>query len=241
MRFIVQILVWLSIVGCTHLQENVADKEKVVLVHGFGRSPAAMDNFADYFETQGFQVFNLGYSSLTQNMREIKKEFYSKVDEVIGVSDQTYHFVGHSLGGLLIRSYLRDRTVKKLGKVVTLGSPSKGTPVVDHLKNKWYFFMTGPAMDSLSAKGSEFLVSLKPPYYPLGVIAGVTDRDYGEDIFRGRHDGVVPLESTVVEGSKDYLVMSVSHHQMRYDREVMRQTLHFLSYSSFAHPENGSD
>jgi len=45
--------------------------------------------------------------------------------------DQRLHFITHSLGGSMVRAYLVSAKPKKLGHVVMLGPPNKGSKVVD--------------------------------------------------------------------------------------------------------------
>lgn len=227
-------LATLSTASCVHTQEDQPDKDKIVLVHGFGRSPSAMQKLEEYFTDKGFLVYNIGYSSLTQDMNGVKNEFYTEVDKVVAKSPRKIHFVGHSLGGLLIRSYLDNRNVKQLGNVVTIGSPNKGTPLVETLKDKWYASFAGPAVKSLSSKGSPFLTSLNQnPKYNLGVIAGYADFPEDRNLIEGQHDGVVPVSSTVVDGAKDYLLVPVPHYAQRSNRTIMRQALNFLQKAKF--------
>ena len=109
-------LILMNFFGCQHVPKNEAGKEKVILVHGYGRSPGAMESFKEFLEGAGYQVYSVGYSSMTQDIDGIKKEFNSKVDRFISSTDDTVHFVGHSMGGLMIRSYLGENKPNKLGK-----------------------------------------------------------------------------------------------------------------------------
>jgi pimeloyl-ACP methyl ester carboxylesterase len=223
----------LNFYSCSHIPKNQISKQKIILVHGFGRSTLAMSKFEEFFEQEGYQVYSIGYRSLTQDIDGIKKEFFNKVNKHLVGVDQTVHFVGHSMGGLMIRSYLDQHKVKNLGNVVILGSPNKGTPLVEYVEDKWYYSLAGPALKSLSSKGSAFLRSLKKPYYTLGVIAGYRSGRQGGEIIPGKDDGIVPFESTKVEGMKDFLPVAESHYSMRYSFRVMKQVQYFLDHGQF--------
>lgn len=207
-------------------------RERVVLLHGFGRSTLAMGTLASKLEDAGYAVETIGYSSLTQDIEGIKSEVFAKIEACCAGAARV-HFVGHSLGGLLVRAYLGEHAFAALGNVVTLGSPSSGTEVVDHYKDKWYFPLAGPAAISLSTHGSEFLASLRPPTYNLGVIAGDAGDDGNEHIMPGKDDGLVRVESTKVPGMKDFIVLATTHWGMRRDDEVARQVVSFLRTGRF--------
>lgn len=221
--------------GCSHTKALAQDQQQevVILVHGYGRSASAMWKLEQYFEQAGFQVRSVGYNSLIQGVPAIKKQLAKKLNKLLKHNTQKVHFVGHSMGGLLIRSYLGENQVNHLGNVVTMGSPNAGTPLADYFLSKWYGFLGGPALKSLSAKGSPFLKSLPRPDYNLGVIAGVVHRASREHLLPGKDDGLVPLQSTKVLGMKDFIVMPVSHYNMRYNQAVATQAIHFLQRGVF--------
>ena len=51
----------------------------------------------------------------------------------------------------------------------------------------------------------------------------------------GDDDGLVPLESTKVEGMSDFIVLPVSHTDMRDDEKTYAQILNFLKEGKFDH------
>ena len=115
-----------------------ADRDIVVLLHGLGRSNSAMWLLASRLEDAGFHVERVGYSSLDQTPVQILAAVSGQIDVCCAKHERTVHFVGHSLGGLLIRAYLQDHGVDKLGRVVLMGTPNQGTTVVDHFRDRWW-------------------------------------------------------------------------------------------------------
>lgn len=219
--------------ACAQTEKNDPHKEGVILLHGFARSKTAMWRLAGRLEDAGYSVHRIGYDSLTQDIDAIKKEVFFKINSYMKNRSNRVHFVGHSFGGLLIRSYLGENKVKNIGNVVLMGSPSKGTPAVDYLKDKWYFKYAGPSIMTMSSRGSAFLSSLKEPDYNLGIIAGVSESSSNESILNGKNDGIVPIESTKVSGMKDFIIIETSHTMMRYSEDVAEQTIYFLRNGVF--------
>lgn len=218
------------------------EKEQVILLHGYGRSARAMRAMEQRFVERGYDVHIIEYSSIMRSMDEIQREVTREIDEVIREHPQRTHFVGHSLGGLLARAYLKDKKLDRLGRVVTLGSPNRGTPAVNQLSRKWWFWMVGSAARSLSSSGSDFLSKLPEPHYPLGVIAGRARHPFVRGTsFSGAHDGLVSIESTKVEGMKDFCVIPVNHTALRYKQSVFMQALHFLKRGHFDCPSEYND
>ena len=208
------------------------ERESVVLLHGLGRSQIAMRSLAGRLEQAGYQVIALGYPSLREEPDEILAEIAAELDALEIEKLERVHFVGHSLGGLLIRAYLMDHDLPNLGRVVLLGTPNAGTEVVDELRDSWWFGVLGPTAESLGTEDGNFPASLKAPNYPLGVIAGVTRYD-NDDYLPGPDDGLVPMESTKIPGMTDFVVVGTNHVNLRRNEEVARHILSFLETGRF--------
>jgi pimeloyl-ACP methyl ester carboxylesterase len=209
------------------------EKDVVYLLHGFGRSRVAMWVLASRLEDAGFFVNNIGYSSINETPEEILLDVSEQINESLPENGQTVHFVGHSLGGLIIRAYLEDTTVKNLGRIVLIGTPNNGTTLVDNYQDSWWLQWMGPTALALSTDEKSFPNSLADPYYPVGIIAGISEDDDNEDILPGKDDGLVQLESTKVNGMTDIVIIESSHWMLRYDENVARQTIEFLRYARF--------
>ena len=214
--------------------EEANEREMVVLLHGLGRSNTAMWLLAHRLENAGFQVQRVGYSSLDVSPEEILDEVGPQIDHCCAKYPGTVHYVGHSLGGLLIRAYLQDRRPENLGRVVLMGTPNQGTPIVDRFRDIWWMKLLGPTANALGTGNDSFPNTLEPPWYPVGVIAGIAKRVNNEFFLPGEDDGLVTVEATRLDGMSDFIVIRTGHAFMRYDQEVARQTVAFLKEGRFS-------
>ena len=130
-------------------QDKTVNKDVVVLLHGLGRSKTAMWLLASRLQDAGFHVERIGYRSLTQSPDEIVTDVSRKIDACCAGHRQKVHFVGHSLGGLLIRAYLQEHRVDHLGRVVLIGTPNHGTELVDSFRDSCLFQLLGPTTAAL--------------------------------------------------------------------------------------------
>jgi pimeloyl-ACP methyl ester carboxylesterase len=210
-----------------------AARETVVLLHGLGRTRAAMWPLAARIEKAGFDVVRIGYDSLRLAPEQILAEVSPQIDACCANLPQPVHFVGHSLGGLMIRAYLAGHEVRSLGRVVLIATPNSGTPLVDAYGDAWWMDLAGPTAKSLGTGLDSFPNSLPKPDYPVGVIAGVREYRLLEDLIPGEHDGLVPLESTRIDGMVDFITVDSNHAFLRYSQEVARQTIAFLRTGRF--------
>lgn len=207
--------------------------ETVVLLHGLGRNKSAMWLLSYRLKDAGYKVERIGYRSLSNTPEQILLGLSQKVNTCCASKSQKVHFVGHSFGGLLIRAYLARHRVKNLGHVVLIGTPNNGTQVVDAFKDDWWFKLLGPVARSLGTGPEGFSKSLPAPDYPLGVIAGKSKSVLSKTFIPGDDDGVVPVDSTRVEGMADFVVVNTGHSTMRYNRDVARYTIRFLKSGQF--------
>jgi len=217
--------------------EDLDNKEIIVLMHGLGRSNASMWLLATRLTYAGYHVERIGYNSLDQTPEEILKEINKQIDECCRTHHKKVHFIGHSLGGLMVRAYLQYNKVTNLGRVVLLGTPNQGTEAADHFNDSWLMELLGPTAKALGTDEKSFPKSLKSPYYPVGIIAGEYKSEFNEEVIPGRDDGLVSVEATKIDGMTDFIIIETSHSMMRYDSEVAEQTIEFMKKGSFKEKE----
>ena len=157
---------------CIFLMNCIVAKECVVLLHGLGRTPHSMSKLARFLEKEEYNVINAGYPSKKYQINKLVDHYVHAAVEKCK-NDDSIHFVTHSLGGILVRSYLSKYKLKNLGHVIMIAPPNNGSELVDKLGKiflfKWYL---GPAFLQLSTNKDSFLNSLPIPDYSVGVIAG---------------------------------------------------------------------
>lgn len=98
----------------------------VVLVHGYFCNGAIWRPFARHLATAGHPVIAV---SLAQPFGPIDAHATTIADAVarLGGGMRPVALVGHSMGGLAIRAYLRQAGPAGIAGIVTLGSPHRGT------------------------------------------------------------------------------------------------------------------
>ncbi|HAO81062.1 MAG TPA: alpha/beta hydrolase [Verrucomicrobia subdivision 3 bacterium] len=212
------------------------NQEYVILLHGLCRSSRSMATMKRALSESGYQVLNVDYPSRSGSIEKLS-------DEAIGgaVSDcqrhgaVVIHFVTHSLGGILVRSYLTRHTIPNLGRVVMLGPPNQGSEVVDKLGLFWLFKkINGPAGNELGTDKNSMPNKLGPANFCVGVIAGNRSINWINSLLiPGRDDGKVSVERTKLAGMTDHIVIRATHPFLMRNRTVIQQTIHFLRTGQF--------
>ena len=236
------LLVLLQLVGCTSSSVSSSsykkDKDLVVVAHGLGRSDWAMWRLVQRLEEANFNVCTLDYETIGESFDGVLTATRKQIDDCL-VNGPRAHFVGHSLGGLVIRSYLHENQEKLanvgLGEVVLMGTPNKGSELADHLSGSWLMKLGGEISRALVTGDTSLGINLKELDINLGIIAGTKSSRLTNVKFSGPNDGLVSVESAKLKSMNDFIAIEVSHTQMRYDLEVAEQTIHFLKYGKFKH------
>ncbi|MDJ0917584.1 MAG: alpha/beta fold hydrolase [Woeseiaceae bacterium] len=214
-----------------------AGSDKVVLLHGLGRSEMAMLLMESELTEAGFDVHSIGYPSTEKSPDALIEIISKEINNCCVAGPETVHFVGHSLGGLLIRAYLGQHKPDSLGRVVLLGTPNKGSELANAEAHQSVpnsiLEMAGPTAMALSTGPTGFPASLPAPYYPVGVVAGTQDTAVANKWLPLPNDGLVSVESARLEGMSDFITFDVTHWELRSDPGVVEQVVAFLSNEAF--------
>jgi triacylglycerol lipase len=231
-RFITFIAIF-SLSAATSLAQ-----EYVILLHGLYRSSRSMEPMAKALQQAGYCVMNVNYPSHSASVEKLSETVVG--DALADCRQQgaaRIHFVTHSLGGILVRSYFARHSAGDLGRVVMLGPPNQGSELADRL-GSWPIFslINAPTRRELDTSAGSLPNRLGAPNYCVGVIAGNRSIDWINSLLiPGPDDGKVSVERTKLSGMADHIVLPTAHPFMMRNVEVIRQTIEFLRNAQFNH------
>lgn len=209
----------------------------VVVVHGILNYSFFMKRVEWALERAGYEVLNWDYPARSR----LIEEHAARLGEVLKPylkEKRKIHFVGFSMGGLVIRHLLSHHPkIENIGRFVMIGTPNHGTALVDRFApHAWYRMVVGNrAMMQLKVVNRDFFKELGVPYCEFGIIAGVRGDGKGyTNWLEGENDGSVTLESARLEGSKGLLEIRRSHTGLILDKETCRQAVHFVREGRFS-------
>lgn len=211
------------------------NKDGVVLLHGILRSHLSMAGLESQLRKRGYRTLNLNYPSSRFNIEALADRLHPKIDRFAKSLEGKVHFVTHSMGGLVTRTYIARHRPANLGRVVMQGPPNQGSEVTDFWKNIWlYKTLYGPAGQQLGTCDNGPSAWGDVADYELGIIAGNRTVDFfHSSLIKGKDDGKVSVESTRMEGMTDHIILPVTHSLMMYKKPVIHQTLYFLEHGQF--------
>lgn len=219
--------------GCSSPPLEGADP--VIVVHGLGRTPASMAILVSRLKNAGFRVVSFGYPSTSEPMEALVDRLQAEVERCCETEAQTVHFVTHSMGGVLVRSYLSQQPEAHRGSVVMLSPPNQGSEIVDAFADSPLLqSVLGPAGAQLGTDSTGILRQLDPVRFSLGIVTG--DRSIsplGSWLIPGPDDGKVGVDRARVDGATDFMVVSATHTFIMNRRDVAEEVVHFLRNGRF--------
>ena len=246
LRFGIALLLLFALANCSSRPDSkinaedqldlVNQQDIVVLLHGMWRNESAMRPVERFLSTQGYQVINIAYPSTEYPIETLVDDYLKPVVENLQRKEyQRVHFVTHSMGGILVRYFLKHNKPDFIGRVVMLAPPNQGTELATLFSDsQWINIKRGPAAKQLSTDNKSWVRQLGPVNFELGIIAGNYNSNWLTDwILPGDDDGVVSVESTKVKNMQDFVTVPVKHYQLRANSISLTQTAHFLKFGQF--------
>ena len=199
----------------------------VVLVGGLWVPAAIMLWMGARLARAGYRVHRFAYSGrdpLEDNLERLGR--FARAS-CAGAA----HFVGHSLGGVLIHDLLERDAVLRAGRVVLVGAPVRGCLAGRRLGvagiGRW---MLGGSAARWQAREARWRRE-----EALGVIAGTRPFGLGRLLgaLPGVNDGVVLVDETGVEGMAERVLVREAHSALPVSSKVAALTHRFLQDGRF--------
>jgi len=202
---------------------------EVLLVHGLWNRGWMMASMARRLRAHGHDVRVFSYPTRAADLDHHADALHAFAGQ--GTQPKTMHFVGHSMGGLVILNMLRRYDDLPPGRVVLMGTPVKGSAVVRRLAKL-------PGQDFIFGKSLEHLLQgyqHSPEGRETGMIRGT--RPFGFGQIAGKqaepNDGSIRVSETELDGLSDTVELEVAHSEMLVSKQVVEQVECFLATGRF--------
>jgi pimeloyl-ACP methyl ester carboxylesterase len=209
-----------------------AAAQHVVYVHGLWMRGGESLLLAHRLQREfGLQMHAFPYSAGTWGMEDITAHLQSFVRSL---DVPAVHFVGHSLGGLVIYRFFERYPDQQPGRVVFLGTPClESRAAVQAAQLRFVSALMGPSVADELLQPRERRWAFGRA---LGIIAGTQSVGLGQFVagFEEDCDGTVAVSETRLAGAADHITLPVSHMGMLVSPRVARETGLFLANGRFS-------
>ena len=213
-----------------------------------------MEELGKFIESRnGYTWVNFGYASTRHDIQTHAQALRSVLD-CLAIAQKTnaendeqlvVHFVGHSLGNIVVRFLLGEMKhfQKKpdwtVGRIVMLAPPNKGSAMASLLKKSRTFkLIAGKSGKNLSDDWNFIETKLATPRSEFGIIAGGRGTNRGfNPLLKGDDDLIVSVEETKLAGAADFHVFPSMHTYIMNKKDVQEATARFLAKGFFFSPE----
>ena len=195
--------------GDDRLGRSEGGRPPILLIHGYQCNRGYWLWLRRSLERAGWQVATLSLAPVFNDIDGYVEQVSQRIEEVCAASGAAQAIlVGHSMGGLVSRAYLRRNGKARVAKLVTLGSPHHGSQLA-----KLGMGENGRQM----VPGSQWLAALNAPdAVPLPETVS---------IYSCQDNYVMPQDSSALEGAKIVPVAGIGHLAMAFSPEIERLLL----------------
>ena len=182
----------------------------VLLVHGYVCNGGIWASMRRFLEKVGVPTYTHDLEPVYAGIDEYAAGLSSRIEEICSRTRAArVVIIGHSMGGLAARAYLRAQGPARVAKLITLGTPHHGT-------------RTAPLGLGMNARqmepGSAWLESLARDESRAAPVT-VTS------IYSGDDNVVVPAESSVLDQARNIRLSGIGHVSLAFSRIVQEIVL----------------
>jgi triacylglycerol esterase/lipase EstA (alpha/beta hydrolase family) len=181
----------------------------VLLLHGVLCNAGVWTRMSRYLRRCGIDgVYSLSYGPPLASIEAFADQLADKIERISKATGaRSVMVVTHSMGGLVVRAYMRKHGIARLASVMTIGAPHHGS------MHAWLLFGTSLAQ---LRPGNPWLAELNRTR---------VDPSIRFVSLWSWHDSMVaPQTSAELPGASDVAVIGVGHNALLADAEVLERT-----------------
>ncbi len=180
----------------------------VLLLHGLFCNAGIWRRFARFLAARNVAgVYSLSYGPPLASIELFADQLADKVDAVLAATGgRRLMIISHSMGGLVVRAYVRKHGADKLGRVLTIGAPHHGS------MHAW--FCCGTALAQMRP-GNAWLAALNEERIAPSLRF--------VSLWSWHDSMVAPQTSSELAGTVDVALAGIGHNALLADPEVFER------------------
>lgn len=184
-------------------------KQPIILIHGYGCSRGVWWKIRRELEAAGHTVASVSLVPPYASIGKLVPQLAQRIDQVCKATGaQQVILVGHSMGGLVSRSYLARHGIAQVAKLITIASPHQGSK----LSRVGFVGQSSREMEP----GSMWLRDLASESVKVPMVS-----------IRTPHDNfVMPQDNQRLPEAEDLELAGIGHLALLYSRRTTALLLH---------------
>jgi hypothetical protein len=181
----------------------------LLLVHGLWRTPLSFLMLVRRLRQWGYSTQQFAYAAVAQPYEVIAARLADRLNQL--ATHGPYAVIGHSLGGILLRSALLRNVQPAPRQLIMLGTPNRPPKLARLLGGHWmYQRLMGECGVNLAS--SVFYDELPLPTVPYTIVAGTAGprgrwSPFGDE----PNDGIVAVSETRIREDDPIMTLPVTH------------------------------
>lgn len=192
------------------------------------RTPLSWAGLARTLRRLGHEPISTGYVAALESFTTVRDRVRAHLDRI----SRPFACIGHSLGGLLLRSALGE-TRHQPRHLIFLGTPQRPPLLARKYRHLWPYRIVNGEMGQLLA-GERFFAELPAVRVPRTIVAGTAGRTGRWSPFGDApNDGIVSVAETMLEPDDRPVLVDAHHTFLMNDPEVRSVIAHVLAGESY--------
>ncbi|MFC1552892.1 alpha/beta fold hydrolase [Candidatus Latescibacterota bacterium] len=234
-KILCAVCVWFLVFVCGEgvSDSSAPENECVILIHGFNKTASDMSSLDTFLRASGYHTECPALPTTFSTVEDCTTLFEREFPKIAENYDRI-HLVGHSMGGLIIRTFLSRNHVPNLGRCVLIASPNQGTDLA-YIVARYFKFslLLFRSIEDFQPGGLPIPSPMQAPSPEIGVIAGSDSNLLLGKLIDGENDGRVPVDGVSFPGMKDFAVTPYDHHNIHHTTEVAILVRDFIRNGTF--------
>ncbi len=211
--------------------------EIIILVHGFFRDKSDMFPLKELLHKFNYDIFLANLPTTFTSFDGCCSSFELQFnDDSLKLSHyKKIHFVGHSMGGLIVRKFLASNKLSNIGRCVLIATPNNGSILAEFLAKLIFPPKIFKPLQYLRPSVSEIAKPLNAVPIDFGVIAGNSNKLLAGKLFmyKKRGDGRVETDSNRFDLMTDFIELPYDHHTIHHQKTTALLVHNFLETGKF--------
>lgn len=181
----------------------------------------------------GYKTYTVCLPATFGSLAECSYSMFIQIENILQ-KYETIHFVGHSMGGLIIQKLLDEKEIPNTGRCIFIATPVKGAYLADILTLFPFMDSIFKPLKALKTQEQQGLPRHAP--FDIGVIAGTKNNLLtGKPFLSDKSDGRIEVESTKFDKMTDFIELPFGHEEIHHRILTVNQIDSFLKKGCFDH------